>query len=286
MVYIAPLVHGVAVLRSLYRRIRGRHRSEVVVLDPETQIDMHGLPGDAPVDLVRFSRTLSEILAKHGITWCVVGELATSYYGAPVVICTYEFCVPESDLPRVADLLTREYADWCVPFRPAVRLPHLRPHPRFKLIGFNHFFHIVPDTLYCLDPLDASRILTTGDSYGNYRVPDLPYLINGMLHRSELSQGVSSLDPPEGAIPTPFFNWVHLEQLVHGMDLDEEWCNTYINPQRTKLPGLLKLVEHRSPSPYDHPKYQGRITDYIATEEQRQERLNLLGRYPLSTPPP
>lgn len=87
MVFIAPLNHLIATVRSLYRRVRGRHRSEVIVLDHDTHIDMHGLPGDAPVNLVQFSRTLSEILAKHAITWCAVGELATLYYGAPVVIC-------------------------------------------------------------------------------------------------------------------------------------------------------------------------------------------------------
>lgn len=166
-----------------------------------------------------------------------------------------------------------------------MRLPHLRPHPRFKLVGVNHFFYIVPDTLYCLDPLDDSRILVTNDAHGNYRVPDLPYLVNGMLRRSELSRGINALDPPEGTVPAPFFNWVHMEQLVHGMDLDEDWCKTYVDPRRTNLDTLLDIVRHRPPSANDHPKYHGQITDYIADEEQRQRRLKQLGRHPLNAPP-
>ena len=52
-------------------------------MPPDLVVDAFGQPGDAPSDISRVLSTISCIMDKTGIPWCLAGDILLIYYNAP-----------------------------------------------------------------------------------------------------------------------------------------------------------------------------------------------------------
>ena len=68
---------------------------------------------------------------------------------------------------------------------------------------------------------------------------------------------------------------VQLEFLIDGMDIDEEWCDNYLDGHAQEH---VKRKSTRSMRMGSHPKYDGNLTTYIHNETERKEALGVVGR--------
>ena len=73
---------------------------------------------------------------------------------------------------------------------------------------------------------------------------------------------------------------VQLEFLIDGMDIDEEWCDNYLDGPasarehvKRKSTQIMKKLRMGS-----HPKYDGNLTTYIHNETEWKEALGVVGR--------
>ena len=55
-------------------------------MPPYLVADVFGQPGDAPSDIPRVLSTISCIMDKTGIRWCLVGDILLIYYNAPKIM--------------------------------------------------------------------------------------------------------------------------------------------------------------------------------------------------------
>ena len=58
----------------------------VLKLPPDLAVDSFGLPGDAPSDMPRVLTTISSIMDKTGVRWCLVGDILLTYYNVPKIM--------------------------------------------------------------------------------------------------------------------------------------------------------------------------------------------------------
>ena len=104
-------------------------------MPPDLVVDAFGLPGDAPSDMPRVLSTISCIMDKTGIRWCLVGDILLIHYNVPKIMAVrtnllypkdhldiitrqdIEICVPFEDLHKVREIFTTEF-NFCSPFRP------------------------------------------------------------------------------------------------------------------------------------------------------------------------
>ena len=52
-------------------------------LPPDLAADAFGLPGDVPSDMPLVLSTISSIMDKTGVRWCLVGDILLIYYHVP-----------------------------------------------------------------------------------------------------------------------------------------------------------------------------------------------------------
>jgi hypothetical protein len=144
----------------------------------------------------------------------------------------------------------------------------LKDCPRFKVIGEHPGFIFCPaTTTQGFLSLKEDDLVPTSVTNLPYPVPTLPsYIISATNGRgSNSGKGVSIID-----------------FLVHGVDIDPEWCQKYLVACEEKG---RKLVEFYASSEQKrremgHPKCSGYITSYIADEEQLKFARSIPGRDP------
>lgn len=111
--------------------------------------------------------------------------------------------------------------------------------------------------------LDLSKSKTQALSL---RVPRLPELIEGMSR-----EFVAREDPEKAAVG------MNVQQLVDGMDLDEEWCARYLNRDyKYAYDFVIKEVKGRAGRV--DPLWPDQVTCYIVDELERQRCLKVPGR--------
>ena len=69
---------------------------EVLHLSPEIVVDVRGLPGDAPSDVPQVLSTISLLMKKTGVCWCVVGDVLLAYYCVPQITGVCPLVIAES----------------------------------------------------------------------------------------------------------------------------------------------------------------------------------------------
>lgn len=70
---------------------------------------------------------------------------------------------------------------------------------------------------------------------------------------------------------------IQLEFLIDGMDIDEEWCDSYLDgfAKNVKSRSTRSAKESRMSS---YPKYDGSLSTHIHDETERKEALGVVGR--------
>jgi hypothetical protein len=175
-----------------------------------------------------------------------------------------EICVPFEDLHKVREVFNTEF-NFCSPFRPgrAHYNQHLAQYPRFKVNGMHQCFHLVPDSHYGANSQAFNDIMHL-PGVGFPLLP-LPHYVRGLAKTV-----VSDRDAHNFR--------VQLEFLIDGMDIDEEWCDNYLDGPaqehvKSKSTRIVKKLRMGS-----HPKYDGNLTTYIHNETERMEALGVVGR--------
>jgi hypothetical protein len=175
-----------------------------------------------------------------------------------------EICVPFEDLHKVREAFNTEF-NFCFPFRPgrAYYNQHLAQYPRFKVNGMHQCLYLVPDSHYGADSQAFNDIMHLPDV--GFPLPPLPHYVRGLAKIV-----VSDRDAHNFR--------VQLEFLIDGMDIDEEWCDNYLDgpaQEHVKSKSTRSAKKLRMGS---HPKYDGNLTTYIHNETERKEALGVVGR--------
>ena len=56
------------------------------MVPPDLVVDAFGLPGDAPSDMPRVLSTVSCVMDKTGVRWCLVGDTLLIHYNVPKIM--------------------------------------------------------------------------------------------------------------------------------------------------------------------------------------------------------
>lgn len=138
-----------------------------------------------------------------------------------------------------------------------------------------HFF-IYSDETFGLDPLEANIVVvpesavaspqivdSLGDTISSgLRFPRLPALFRG-LSRKYLNTGDDMA-------------MIAIEQLVDGMDLDQEWCDRHLSSAETAVLELAaKLVRHKTSRLDDFNGNE--VTCFVATREEAERLRGIIG---------
>ena len=176
----------------------------------------------------------------------------------------FEICVPFDDFDKVREVFNTE-SNFCFPFRPAGAnyTQHLSQYPRFRVNGMRQCFFIVPDSHYGQDPQTFNDIM------------QLPQVDFPLLPLPHYVRGLAKIVVTE---PDTLSFQVQLEFLIDGMDIDEEWCDNYLDgpaheyvkSRSTRIAKKLRMGSH--------PKYDGNLSTYIHNERERNEALGVVGR--------
>ena len=57
-----------------------------MTLRPDLAVDVFGLPGDVPTDIPFVLATISSIMDKTGVRWCLVGDILLIHYNVPRIM--------------------------------------------------------------------------------------------------------------------------------------------------------------------------------------------------------
>ncbi|KAF8587988.1 hypothetical protein K439DRAFT_1630183 [Ramaria rubella] len=226
-------------------------------------------PGDAPGRPKVILKTVSPILDAGNISWCIVGDVLLEYYGVPKIIGDIEFCVLASQHSQALKLIDNQLPEFCIRFPPRMNeyKVHLREMHRYKVLGMDNAFVIVPHHVYGLEPSYSSALL---------RGPQLPFPVIPLPY---FFRGIATIANQyfEEEKWHPAFA-IDIEYLIDGMDIDEEWCDKYLSGSPREYVYSLCTREAKRRRYGPHPKYSGNLTTYIRDEQQRRIALTVIGR--------
>lgn len=239
------------------------------------------------------------VLKAHGITACIVGELALNYYNVPRVVhvrgCEHrpqtnltrkqdlEISVSQNHLSRASAALKSEHELFELANETAfnVYTEYRRGLPRFRFRNNSAAcFVLFPDeTRYCEGLVEniVTQSLHRRDSEYSFellglipedRITSLPFPFLGTLLSSCCQKYMFSQD----VIPA-----MAIDGLIDGMDLDESWCSrnlTKIEPYclnylLSRVRGKISRIDYFSPNT---------VTCIILNNEERERLLRVPGR--------
>ncbi|KAF8809430.1 hypothetical protein BYT27DRAFT_7187722 [Phlegmacium glaucopus] len=176
-----------------------------------------------------------------------------------------EVCVPLENLRQVQEAFNAE-KEFCYPFRPSRSFynKHLAQYSRFRVKGMRQCFFLVPDSHYGLDPKAFDEIMRP------------PHLGFPLLPLPRYVNGLASVVVRSGIDNNNFA--VQIEFLIDGMDIDEEWCCTYLDGPGQDLVQSRSSQSAKKARMDSHPKYEGNLTTYIRNVEERNSIINVVGR--------
>jgi hypothetical protein len=128
----------------------------------------------------------------------------------------------------------------------------------------NQCFSLVPASHYGLHSEVFADVI---------RSPGLDFPLLPLPH---YVKGLASIAVTHNTDDNNFFT--QLEFLIDGMDIDEEWCHTYLDDP------ALEFIRNRSTRSAkrarmgSHPKYEGNLTTYIHNELEREVVIRVVGR--------
>ena len=207
-------------------------------MPPDLVVDAFGLPGDVPSDMPRVLSTISCIMVKLefvGASWVTSCSSTTTFPKSwrYVPMSLYpedhlditgqdiEICVPFEDLHKVQEAFNTELI-FCSPFRSGRSYynQHLAQYPRFKVNGMHQCFFLVPDSHYGMNSQpfnDVMHLLSVG-----FPLLPLPHYVRGLAKIAASDRNAHNFR-------------VQLEFLIDGMDIDEEWCDNYLDGPAQEL---------------------------------------------------
>ena len=246
-----------------------------------------------------------QILTYRGIPSCLIGELALNYYNVPRVVhvrhcpaypeCSradisqdFEICVPAAMASTAAEALCATGLWRPCPFDDSsfnLFTEYKRGSIRLRTTQWAPvplFFLIFADEVYGLDPLETNSVLVPesgevvassqivgslgGDdpkrSLSGLRFPRLPPLFRG-LARKFLKTGDDMA-------------MIAIEQLVDGMDLDQDWCKRHLSSAETGVQELAAELVRQKSDRLD--EFNGNtVTCFIATPEEADRLRRIVG---------
>ncbi|KIM35677.1 hypothetical protein M413DRAFT_449627 [Hebeloma cylindrosporum] len=258
------LVHIGRLWNRFLSKLQSRRRVVLLDMHPDLVVDANGLPGDEPSDMPRVLPIISSIMDKTGVLWCLVGDILLSYYRVPKIMGDIEICVPFQDLAKVRETFNGK-SDFCFPFRPGRSYynRHLAQYPRFKINGMHQCFFLVPDSHYRVNSQAFNDIIHL--PHVGFPLLPLPHYVRGLAEIAASDRNALSIR-------------VQLEFLIDGMDIDEEWCDEYLDGSgqeyvKSKCTRNAKKLRMGS-----HPKYDGNLTTYIHDETEQKVARGVVGR--------
>ncbi|KAI9053090.1 hypothetical protein LZ554_003359 [Drepanopeziza brunnea f. sp. 'monogermtubi'] len=225
------------------------------------------------------------ILEHSSIPTCLVGMLALNYYNVPRVLHDIEICVPEAMVLEAAPLLCGTglfLPDDIVEFdlynQYKQGLPRRRSSP---WIYPSSNIVILPDKIYGLNPISENVVShNKAHSEPSYTyssqltdfisptdihrlpMPKMPVLLAGLCQRF--------LDSHDDVA------MIAAEQLVDGMDLNEDWCERNLaNVNAEVFEMTLRLVLGKTSRMDDFS--QNTVTCYIAHEVDAERARGIPG---------
>ncbi|KAI1343420.1 hypothetical protein F5Y15DRAFT_370008 [Xylariaceae sp. FL0016] len=223
------------------------------------------------------------IIDFQNIRSCIVGELALNDYNVPRVLHDIEICVPEA---RVSDAATILCSTGLFKQAPEVKFDLFTKYkegaPRLQPTLWTPAscaVMILPDTLFGLQPLEHTIIrsekwnsslvpskqildVTPSKDLAAIPVPRLSSLFVGLCRRW--------LDQEDDAA------MIAAEQLVDGMNLDQDWCSRNVSAAGADVHELLQQLILGKSSRMD--EFSGNeITCYIADAAEAERLRDIPG---------
>ncbi|KAK8202699.1 hypothetical protein IWZ01DRAFT_545441 [Phyllosticta capitalensis] len=240
---------------------------------------------------MEFSKVASAIksIEDEGTCVCVLGEVALNYYNVPRVIHDIELCVPRESLELACSILVSNFP--CEPDELEsfdLFTEYKQGWPRFRFTPADaplSAFGIVvfSDEYMKLDPLDqaivprtealkakafSSQILesVSARDVHLFPMPKLPCYVKSLCERYLSSGDVMAR--------------IAVEQLVDGMDPDEDWCERNIGNETSDEAQqlLLSLVQRKQ---FRIDDFSGKsVTCFIADQKEAMRLRGIPGYEP------
>ncbi|RDA94663.1 hypothetical protein CP533_2412 [Ophiocordyceps camponoti-saundersi (nom. inval.)] len=200
-------------------------------------------------------KVIGRILNYHGVSMCLVGEFALNYYNVPRVCHDLEICVPKSSSSTASDLLcSTGLFETCDLDQQSFNnfTEHKRGFPRIQTTGWTlpqQAIVIYPDSFHGLNPLKETLLQLVCDSDHRFHIskelahlnrqdiaglplPRLAPFLKGLAHRYLASRDDMAL--------------IAVEQLVDGMNLDQDWVTRNFAPSDAAVIDLvMKQVDSK-----------------------------------------
>jgi len=176
-----------------------------------------------------------------------------------------EICVPLDEVQLAQEAFATS-TEFCFPFRPGRSNynRHLIQYSRFRVKGMNQCFFLVPASHYGLHSEVFVDVM---------RSPGLHFPLLPLPH---YVKGLASIAVTHNADDNNFVT--QLEFLIDGMDIDEEWCNTYLDDPALEFIRSRSTRSAKKARMGSHPKYEGNLTTYIHNELEREVVIRTVGR--------
>ncbi|KAI0378961.1 hypothetical protein F5Y04DRAFT_283331 [Hypomontagnella monticulosa] len=223
------------------------------------------------------------ILEFQQISSCIVGEVALNYYNVPRVLHDIEICVPADRVLEAAALLcsTGLFQQF-----PAVKFDlfteYKQGHPRLRPTFWTTAacaVIILPDTLFGLQPLEESVVRreerNSSSAISTHIVDvipsaDLTAIPVPRLYSYFVGLCRRYLDQADDAA------MIAAEQLVDGMNLDQDWCTKNISTAGADVWTLSQQLILDKPSRID--QFSGNtVTCFIADETEAKKLRDIPG---------
>ncbi|KAJ5828173.1 uncharacterized protein N7525_006426 [Penicillium rubens] len=193
------------------------------------------------MNIVSLIKPLLISLNEADIPVCVIGEVVLNYYNVPRVVHDIEICVPELSLPEVVsnvssttELERVEVKDY------DLFTEYKRGFPTFKASNTSLRLIVFPDTHFGIAPLRQSIVpsderastacskqildLVPQCEVQDLPIPRLPNLFTGLCSRLFESGNLMAR--------------IAVEQLVDGMNLDDDWIESNLGGATIKVRNL------------------------------------------------
>ncbi|KAK3303711.1 ser/Thr protein phosphatase [Chaetomium strumarium] len=212
------------------------------------------------------------ILKHHGVSACIVGELALNYYNVPRVCHDVQICVPKLSSAVAAGILCSTGLfepfehEQNAEFNNYAQYKQGLPHLLTIIIFSASFFGLDPIKEVLVQPFADRDVYISKETQGlsrddltHLRLPRLAPLIGGLAKRY--------LDTRDDV------SMIALEQLVDGMNPDESWVQQYLEGAEPAVRALVMDLVRDKKSRIDYFS-DNQVTCFIKDEKEaaNQER--------------
>ncbi|KZF23720.1 hypothetical protein L228DRAFT_122819 [Xylona heveae TC161] len=235
------------------------------------------------MDILQIIKTTLAALKNADIPACLVGEIALNYYNVPRVVHDIEICIPENSLsPAVSVLCSKNMFKLEIKEDYDLFTEYKRGFPRLLATSVTTLSYAVilfSDTYFGLNPLDRNIVcqdetrsfttysrqildLVSKDDIKYIPVPRLPPFFIGLCRRFlESNDGMAR---------------IAAEQLLDGMDLDEEWVKAnIISAQPQVLELAMTLICEKSSCNDEFLDHD--VTCFVADKEEAERLRRIPG---------